>query len=113
MTPREVAASIAGKSVALFRRLNAPILGVIENMGEFVCPHCGERTLIFPGPGARRFAERLGVPFLGSVPLDPVVSLASDEGKPAIIAAPDSAQAQAFREIAGRLAAEISIASMQ
>jgi ATP-binding protein involved in chromosome partitioning len=113
MTPQEVAASIAGKSVALFRRLNAPILGVIENMGEFVCPHCGERTLIFPGPGARRFAERLGVPFLGSVPLDPVVSLASDEGKPAIIAAPDSAQAQAFREIAGRLAAEISIASMQ
>ncbi|MCS7066032.1 MAG: Mrp/NBP35 family ATP-binding protein [Fimbriimonadales bacterium] len=113
MTPQEVAASIAGKSVALFRRLNAPILGVIENMGEFVCPHCGERTLIFPGPGAQRFAERLGAPFLGSIPLDPVVSLSSDAGKPAILAAPDSAQAQAFRQIAGRLAAEISIASMQ
>lgn len=113
MTPQAVAASIAGKSVALFRRLNAPILGVIENMGEFVCPHCGERTLIFPGPGARRFAERLGVPLLGSIPLDPVVSLSSDEGKPAILAAPDSAQAEAFRQIAGRLAAEISIASMK
>jgi ATP-binding protein involved in chromosome partitioning len=108
MTPQEVAASIAGKSAALFRRLNAPILGVVENMGEFVCPHCGERTLIFPGPGARRFAEKLGVPFLGSIPLDPVISLASDEGKPAILAAPESAQARAFREIARQLAAQIS-----
>jgi len=108
MTPQEVAASIAGKSAALFRRLNAPILGVVENMGEFVCPHCGERTLIFPGPGARRFAEKLGVPFLGSIPLDPVISLASDEGKPAILAAPESAQAHAFRDIARQLAAQIS-----
>jgi ATP-binding protein involved in chromosome partitioning len=108
MTPQEVAASIAGKSVALFRRLNAPILGVIENMSEFVCPHCGERTQIFPGPGARRFAEKLGVPFLGSIPLDPVVSLASDAGKPAILAAPESAQAHAFREAASQLAAQIS-----
>ncbi|MFQ3610658.1 MAG: Mrp/NBP35 family ATP-binding protein [Fimbriimonadales bacterium] len=110
MTPQEVAATIAGKSVALFRRLNSPILGVVENMAEFVCPCCGERTAIFPGPGAQVFAERLGVPFLGSVPLDPVVSRSSDQGQPALIAAPDSAQAQALRAIAGRLAAEISIA---
>lgn len=110
MTPQAVAASIAGKSVALFRRLNAPILGVIENMAEFVCPHCGEQTPIFPGPGARVFAERLGVPFLGSVPLDPRVSVSSDEGRPAIIVAPDSAQAKAFRAIARQLAAEVSIA---
>ncbi|MDW8051585.1 MAG: Mrp/NBP35 family ATP-binding protein [Armatimonadota bacterium] len=112
MTPQAVAASIAGKSVALFRRLNAPILGVIENMAEFVCPHCGQRTAIFPGPGARAFAEKLGVPFLGSIPLDPAVSLASDSGQPAVIAAPDSAQARAFREIAGKLAAAISVASV-
>ncbi|MCL6533574.1 MAG: Mrp/NBP35 family ATP-binding protein [Armatimonadetes bacterium] len=112
MTPQEVAATIAGKSVALFRRLNTPVLGVVENMAEFVCPHCGERTAIFPGPGARVFAERLGVPFLGSVPLDPQVSRSSDEGKPAIVSAPGSAQAQAFREIAGKLAAQVSIMSM-
>jgi ATP-binding protein involved in chromosome partitioning len=112
MTPQAVAASIAGKSVALFRRLNAPILGVVENMAEFVCPCCGTRTAIFPGPGARAFAERLHVPFLGSVPLDPAVSVASDAGQPAVIAAPDSAQAQAFREIAGKLAAQVSVASM-
>ncbi len=110
MTPQEVAATIAGKSVALFRRLNAPILGVVENMAEFVCPCCGERTAIFPGPGAHVFAQRLGVPFLGSVPLDPVVSRSSDQGLPALLSAPESAQAQAFREVAGRLAAEISIA---
>jgi ATP-binding protein involved in chromosome partitioning len=112
MTPQAVAASIAGKSVALFRRLNAPILGVVENMAEFVCPSCGARTAIFPGPGARAFAEKLRVPFLGSVPLDPAVSVASDAGQPAVIAAPDSAQAQAFREIAGKLAAQVSVASM-
>ncbi len=112
MTPQAVAASIAGKSVTLFRRLNSPILGVIENMAEFVCPCCGAQTAIFPGPGARLFAERLGVPFLGSVPLDPRVSVASDEGRPAIIVAPDSAQAKAFREIAGKLAAEVSIAQL-
>ncbi|MFN3689499.1 MAG: Mrp/NBP35 family ATP-binding protein [Fimbriimonadales bacterium] len=112
MTPQAVAASIAGKSVALFRRLNAPILGVVENMAEFVCPHCGQRTTIFPGPGARAFAEKLHVPFLGSVPLDPAVSIASDSGQPAVIAAPDSAQAQAFRAIASKLAAAVSVASL-
>ena len=58
------------------------------------------------------FAEKLGAPFLGSVPLDPMVSVASDSGQPAVIAAPDSAQAQAFREIAGKLAAEVSVASL-
>jgi Mrp family chromosome partitioning ATPase len=94
------------------RRLNAPILGVVENMAEFVCPSCGARTAIFPGPGARAFAEKLRVPFLGSVPLDPAVSVASDAGQPAVIAAPDSAQAQAFREIAGKLAAQVSVVSM-
>lgn len=112
MTPQAVAASIAGKSVALFRRLNAPILGVVENMAEFVCPNCGTRTAIFPGPGARVFAEKLGTPFLGSVPLDPTVSVASDSGQPAVIAAPDSAQAQAFRAIASQLAAQVSVASL-
>jgi ATP-binding protein involved in chromosome partitioning len=85
---------------------------VVENMAEFVCPSCGTRTAIFPGPGARAFAERLHVPFLGSVPLDPAVSVASDAGQPAVIAAPDSAQAQAFREIASKLAAQVSIASI-
>lgn len=112
MTPQEVAATIAGKSVALFRRLNAPIIGVIENMSHFVCPHCGAITQIFPGPGAQVVAERLQVPFLGSIPLDPVVSQASDEGVPAIMKAPESAQAAAFRQIAAQLAAQISIASM-
>jgi len=113
MTPQEVAASIAGKSAALFRRLNAPVLGVIENMSEFICPCCGTVTQVFPGPGAEVFAEKLRVPFMGSVPLDPVVSRSGDEGTPALIAAPESAQAEAFRQIAGKLAAQISIASMK
>jgi ATP-binding protein involved in chromosome partitioning len=85
---------------------------VVENMAEFVCPSCGTRTAIFPGPSARAFAEKLRVPFLGSVPLDPAVSIAGDAGQPAVMAAPDSAQAQAFREIAGKLAAQVSVASL-
>jgi ATP-binding protein involved in chromosome partitioning len=111
-TPHHVAANIAGKSVQLFSRLNAPILGVVENMAGFVCPKCGELTRIFAGLTGRELAGRFDVPFLGSIPLDPAVSGASDAGVPSILAAPDSLQASAFREIAGALAAQISIRAM-
>jgi ATP-binding protein involved in chromosome partitioning len=108
-TPHHVAANIAGKSVQLFRRLNAPIMGVTENMAGFACPNCGEVSRIFSGLTGAELAERLGVPFLGSIPLDPAISHASDEGIPPLIANPESAYAKAFKDISGQLAAQASI----
>lgn len=111
-TPHQVAANIAGKSVQLFRRLNAPILGVVENMAGFVCPNCGEVTRVFAGMTGEELAAKTGAPFLGSVPLDPMVSRASEEGVPSLLAYPERIQAEEFRTIAGRLAAQASIVAM-
>lgn len=110
-TPHDVAANIAGKAVVLFRRLNAPILGVIENMSAFVCPSCGEAIRIFAGMDGKALAESIEVPFLGSVPLDPAISEAGDRGTPSVISDPASRQARAFRELAGELARRASIHS--
>jgi len=107
-TPQDVAANIASKSVALFERLKTPILGVIENMSSFVCPKCGAETKIFKGLSGEELAKQFKVPFLGSIPLDPLISESSDEGVPSIIAHPSRTQAKIFHEITGRLAAEVS-----
>lgn len=111
-TPHHVAANIAGKSVQLFRRLNAPIIGVVENMAGFVCPNCGEISRIFSGMTGEQLATQLQVPYLGSVPLDPSVSEAGDQGVPSIISAPHRPQAEAFKEISGKLAQQASIFAM-
>ena len=111
-TPHHVAANIAGKSVGLFRRLNAPIMGVVENMAGFVCPTCGTVSQIFSGTTGEELATTLKVPYLGSIPLDPLVSDAGDRGVPAVVAAPDRPQTASFREIAGKLAQQSSILSM-
>ncbi|MCW5943404.1 MAG: Mrp/NBP35 family ATP-binding protein [Fimbriimonadaceae bacterium] len=108
-TPHHVAANIAGKSVQLFRRLNSPILGVIENMSLFVCPNCNETTRIFHGASGEDMAKEFKVPFLGAIPLDPAISEASDEGVPSLVAHPLRPQAEAFRHIAGELARQASI----
>jgi ATP-binding protein involved in chromosome partitioning len=111
-TPHHVAANIAGKSVQLFSRLKAPVLGVVENMSGFVCPNCGESTRIFAGLSGEELSARFAVAFLGSVPLDPSVSDASDRGIPSVLAAPAREQARAFAGISRRLAAQISISAM-
>jgi ATP-binding protein involved in chromosome partitioning len=111
-TPHHIAANIAGKSVQLFRRLNAPIMGVIENMAGFACPKCGEVTQIFAGTTGEELSVQLKVPYLGSVPLDPSVSEASDNGVPSIIARPDRPQSKAFKDIAGKLAQQASIMAL-
>ncbi|MCW5945608.1 MAG: Mrp/NBP35 family ATP-binding protein [Fimbriimonadales bacterium] len=107
-TPHDVAANIAGKAVALFERLNAPLIGVIENMSHFVCPHCGEVSKIFAGTSGDEMARYFGIPFLGSIPLDPAISASGDRGEPSIVAHPDSVQANRIREIVGKLAMEVS-----
>ncbi|MBX3117639.1 MAG: Mrp/NBP35 family ATP-binding protein [Fimbriimonadaceae bacterium] len=111
-TPQHVAANIAGKSAALFRRLNTPVLGVIENMAGYICPNCQTVTNIFSGMTGEELARTLAVPYLGSIPLDPSVSSASDIGTPSLIASPERVQAQCFRDLAGRLAQQISISAM-
>jgi len=85
-----------------------PVLGIIENMSYFLCPHCGERSDIFSHGGARREAERLGTDFLGEVPIDLAIRETSDEGRPIAVSQPDSAYARTFREIAARVWDKVS-----
>lgn len=111
-TPHHVAANIAGKSIQLFRRLNTPMLGVVENMAGYRCAGCGTVTRVFSGMTGEELAAQYGMPFLGSIPLDPEISHASDAGEPALVANQDSDYATEFRRIAGRLAAEVSVRTM-
>ena len=108
-TPQEAALSIAAKALAMFRRLDVPILGVVENMSYFVCPHCGERSYIFSSGGGRRIASEQDVDFLGEIPLVMAVREQSDAGVPIAIARPGSSEAGIFGEFAFRVAGMVSI----
>ena len=88
------------------------MLGVVENMSGFVCPACGEETSLFGKGGGERAAARLGVPFLGAIPLDPAITVSGDAGRPSILTKPESRQAEAFRQIAGQVAARVSTVTM-
>jgi ATP-binding protein involved in chromosome partitioning len=102
-TPQDLALVDARRGIAMFRRVNVPVLGIVENMSYFLCPHCGERSDIFGHGGARAEAERLGVPFLGEVPLDMEIREKSDAGLPVVATAPDGAHAKIYRDIAARV----------
>jgi ATP-binding protein involved in chromosome partitioning len=102
-TPQDIALLDARKGLAMFRKVNVPVLGFIENMSYFLCPHCGERSDIFSHGGARLEAERLGVEFLGEVPLDMVIRETSDGGHPIVLANPDSPHARIYRQMAARI----------
>lgn len=108
VTPQDVAHLDAKKAVQMYRRFGVPILGGVENMSGFLCPHCGEPADIFPRVPAARSIWAMGVEQLGAVPLDPAVSRAGDRGKPLLITHPDSPQAAAFRAAAQRLAARLA-----
>ena len=102
-TPQDLALIDARRGIAMFRRVNVPVLGIVENMSTFICPHCGGRSDIFGHGGARAEAERLNVPFLGEVPLDIAIREKSDAGLPVVATAPDSEHAQIYRDIAARV----------
>ena len=102
-TPQDLALIDARRGVAMFKRVNVPILGVIENMSYFLCPECGTRSDIFGHGGARHEAERLNVPFLGEVPLDMVIRETSDAGLPVVATQPDGPHAKVYRAIAQRV----------
>ena len=108
-TPQGVAVSDVRKAVGMFRQLNIPVLGVIENMSYFVCTHCRERTEIFGSGGGRRMSDEMGIPFLGEVPIDTRVRSGGDEGQPIVDAAPDAPAAKAFLDLSSRVAAQVSI----
>ena len=102
-TPQDLALIDARRGVAMFRKVEVPILGIVENMASFVCPHCGGESHIFGHGGARREAEALGVPFLGEIPLDMAIRETSDAGRPVVATAPEGPHAAAFRAAADAL----------
>ena len=112
-TPQDVALNVAQKAITMFKKLNAPILGIIENMSYYVCAHCGKRDEIFGTGGARQIAERLNIPFLGEIPLATPIRAASDAGRPLVLTEPESPSAKAFIRAAENLAAQVSIRGMQ
>ncbi len=101
-TPQDLALIDAKKSLAMFQKVNVPILGVIENMSQFICPKCGERSDIFGHGGAAKEAQALGVPFLGGVPLHMDIRAKSDSGEPVTATEPDGSHAAIFRELAAK-----------
>lgn len=102
-TPQDLALIDARRGVAMFKRVNVPILGIVENMSYFLCPECGTRSDIFGHGGARHEAERLNVPFLGEVPLDMTIRETSDAGLPVVATQPDGPHAKVYRAIAERV----------
>ncbi len=104
-TPQDLALIDARRGLAMFRRVDVPILGIVENMSLFICPGCGTRFDIFGHGGAHEEADRLGVPFLGEVPLDPVIRETADDGRPIVVCEPDGPHAAVYRSIARRMMA--------
>jgi ATP-binding protein involved in chromosome partitioning len=102
-TPQDLALVDARRGIAMFRKVNVPVLGIVENMSYFLCPKCGERSDIFSHGGARHEAERLGVPFLGEVPLHMDIREKSDSGLPVVATAPDGPHAATYRDIAAKV----------
>jgi len=107
-TPQDVALADVRKGVSAFEKLEVPILGLVENMSYFICPHCGERTEIFLTGGGKRLAAELGVPLLGQVPLQAHLADLADTGRPIVAAEPDSPAAQALREVARHVAEQLA-----
>jgi ATP-binding protein involved in chromosome partitioning len=106
-TPQDVALIDARKGLAMFRKVNVPVLGIIENMSYYICRHCGEREEIFGHGGGKKTAEMLGVPFLGEVPIDPKVVVGGDTGQPIVVSDPQSPASQAFRELARQVVQQV------
>ena len=102
-TPQDVSLKIARRGLRMFETVHVPILGIIENMSTFTCPHCGTGTDIFRGGGGDRMSRELGVPFLGTIPLDPDIVTCGDQGRPLVLDKPESSAAQVYLAIATEL----------
>jgi ATP-binding protein involved in chromosome partitioning len=112
-TPQQVSLADSRRALAMYKKLNIPALGIVENMSYFVCPSCSHEADIFGHGGGERLAGEVGVPFLGRVPIYQPIREGSDKGVPLLIADPDSPAGRAIRAVAERAAAQVSIASYQ
>ena len=112
-TPQGVSLADTRRAVAMYRKLEVPTLGVVENMSSYVCPDCGRESNIFGKGGGEVVAAELNVPFFGHLPIYEPIRIGSDTGRPIVTAEPDSAAARAFMQVAERTAAEVSIASYE
>jgi ATP-binding protein involved in chromosome partitioning len=108
-TPQDIALIDARKGLQMFRKTEVPVLGIVENMSVFICPHCGEASHIFGHGGARSTAEQLNAPFLGEIPLVPAIRETSDAGTPIVALKPESKEAQAFLALATQVAEKIAV----
>jgi ATP-binding protein involved in chromosome partitioning len=111
-TPQDLALIDARKGLNMFKRVNVPVLGIVENMSFFICPKCGERSDIFSHGGARAEAQRLGVPFLGELPLTMAIRETSDGGRPIVVSDPNSTPAQLYRNIASGVWSQVTAGSL-
>jgi ATP-binding protein involved in chromosome partitioning len=112
-TPQDVGLRISMKTLRMFQQTRVPILGIVENMSYYICPHCNHQDQIFGQGGGKRAAEQLGIPFLGEVPLDIAIRTQSDMGAPIVLAMPEAPSSQVLRHIAERVAAQVSIRSYE
>ena len=110
-TPQDIALLDARKGLNMFRKVNVPVFGLIENMSYYKCPECGHVDHVFDHGGAHKAADELGVPFLGEIPLDLKIRLGADEGKPIVDTEPDGDHAKAYGAIAAKIAAAVFFAS--
>jgi ATP-binding protein involved in chromosome partitioning len=108
-TPQDVALEVASKAILMFQKLKVPILGIVENMSHYQCSHCGQRDDIFGHGGAREASARVGVPFLGEIPLATSIRVNSDGGRPVVLDSADVPVGRAFQDVAGQLAARVSV----
>src|SRR5260370_25569191 len=106
-TPQDVSLIDARKGLAMFQKVNVPVLGIIENMSYFICPQCGHREEIFKHGGGKKTAELLKVPFLGEIPLDPKVTLGGDSGRPIVAGDPQGGVTKAYLAIAETIAGRL------
>lgn len=109
-TPQDIALLDARRGIAMFRKVEVPILGIVENMSYFLCPNCGHRADIFSHGGAHKEAETMGVPFLAEIPLEPAIREAADGGTPVVVSAPDSQSAALYRGLAEKVRAQVGTA---
>jgi ATP-binding protein involved in chromosome partitioning len=110
-TPQDVALADVVRAKQMFDKVNIPVLGIVENMSQFVCPHCHTATPIFHHGGGRRAAELFKIPFLGEIPLELRVRVGGDQGRPVVAAYPDSPEAEAFMSVARAVAGRVSVAN--
>jgi ATP-binding protein involved in chromosome partitioning len=112
-TPQDVALADVIRAKLMFDKVSIPILGIVENMSSFVCPHCRKETPIFDHGGARTAAEKMGIRFLGEIPIDLAIRQGGDQGVPIVAGQPDSPQAQAFLAVAKSVAGAVSMQTLK